>query len=178
MSKRRLTGRLAAAAVGIGAGALLAMGPASAQPSVTPTTPPMPGGEFLTLSPTTVAPGGTVFITMGCDIEVPGAGVTSAITGTTILHADSVGPASFNYSGSATVPAGTTHGTYEFTGGCGSPAFLVVGPGGTGPAGGTGLDSDNDGLIAAGVGALAAAGVGAGGFWLLRRRREADAPVG
>jgi hypothetical protein len=170
MSKRRVTGRLAAAAIGIGAGALLAIGPAAAQPM-------LPGGEFLTLSPTTVAPGGTVGIAMGCNSEVLGAGVTSAITGTVALHPDSVGPASFNYSGSVMIPMGTAHGTYEFVGACGSPAFLVVGPGGHGPAGGTGLDSDNDGLVAAGVGALAAAGAGAGGVWLLRRRHEADAPV-
>lgn len=161
MMRVRLMGKVAASALGLGVGALLAAAPATAQV--------LPGGEYLTLSPTTVAPGGTVSVTMGCDADILDAGVTSAITGTTILEPDAVGPASYNYSGSVRVPAGAQPGTYEFSGGCGSPAFLVVGPGGQGPAGGTGLESDSDGgLVAAGAGTLAVAA--AGGLWLLRRR--------
>ncbi|HEY8474675.1 MAG TPA: hypothetical protein VIL37_18825 [Natronosporangium sp.] len=160
----RLMGKVAAAAFGLGLAALVAAGPAAAQENAQG----IPGGEYLTLSPSTVAPGHTVTITMGCDTEVLGAGVTSAITGTTLLTPTEHGPASFNYHGTVRIPEKTRHGTYEFTGGCGSPAFLVVAPGGHGPAGGTGLDRDNGALFAAGAGALALAV--AGGGWLYRRR--------
>jgi hypothetical protein len=160
MMRTRLFGKLAAAGIGLGAAALFAAGPAAAQP--------MPGGPYFTLSPSTVAPGGTVSISTGCEVEAPAVDVSAPTIGTVTLQADAVGPASHNYSGSVTIAASTPHGTYEFTGPCGS-ASLVVGPGGVGPRGGTGLDdADNGALVALGAGTLAAAA--AGGLWLLRRR--------
>jgi hypothetical protein len=81
------------------------------------------------------------------------------------------------YYAGITVPASQRPGTYDIqvncSGGDAPGARLTVSPRGA-IAGGSGLDADNGGLIAAGVGTLAAAT--AGGFWLMRRR-EAGAPV-
>jgi hypothetical protein len=164
MSKRRFTGKLAATALGLGIGALLAAGPALAQG----------GGPMLSLSPSTVAPGGSVQAEMVCAGPVDAPIVVFHYGDATLTGA--TGVEGYVYRGTLNVPSHTPHGTYTVDSPCGH-ASLVVGPGGVGPRGGTGLDADNGALLAAGAGTLAAAGLGAGGVWLLRRRREADAPV-
>lgn len=158
MMRTRLISKWAAMGIGLGAAALLAVGPAAAQ---------TPGGNHLTLSPSTVAPGGSVSITMGCTSQQSSPHATSPVFGTVTLQSASAGPSSHNYHGTAHVPRNARHGTHQVTSPCGS-ASLVVGPGGMGPRGGTGLDADNGALVAAGAGTLAAAA--GGGFWLLRRR--------
>lgn len=171
---KRLFGMLAAAAVGGGVFTLAVSEPAHAQ------LPPGPGPavDSITVSPSTVAPGGTVTVHVSCTgasdetitVEFnrqPGAAQAGSPTISVPLQGGSG-------SGTFSVPAGASPGTDTAIAYCpnGSPtSTFTIAPTGA-PSGGTGLEDDGAALGLAGAGALAAAGA-VGGFLLRRRRTEA-----
>jgi LPXTG-motif cell wall-anchored protein len=173
---RRFLGRLAATTIGASALALAISGPAFAQ--IVPG--PGPAMDSISVTPGTVAPGGTVTVHVTCtgagndtiSVEFnrqPGAAQADSPTISVQLSGGSG-------SGSYTVPAGASPGSDTAIAYCpnGSPSStFTISPAGA-PRGGTGLEDDGSVLALAGAGALAAAGA-AGGFLLMRRR--VDAPV-
>jgi hypothetical protein len=167
---RRVISRAAVgAALGLAAAVLVAPGLAAANAQVT-------------VNPSTVAPGGTVTVTVRC-----GSGATAASVSATSFGGPSEvalspfpagGPGAFT--GRVTVPASTAPGTFAISATCnngeGGTGTLVVSPTGHVTAGGGSTsDGANVALIAAGAGMIALAGVGA---WILVGRRGTGAAPG
>lgn len=156
MTKQLMYRLTTAAALGTAALLLAAPGLAQAQDS------------SLSVSPNTVRPGATVTITQFCNPKQPDVVVESDLFGKLPMTEEAAaGTRAATYHTSVTIPTDARHGSHKLSGSCGTSTTLTVSPTG-GVSGGTGLDTDNGALIVAGVGTLAAAGVG--GFWLLRRR--------
>lgn len=166
--RKRLITKLAAATIG-GAALMLAS----------------PGAAFAntaSVSPGTVAPGGSISVHVNC--TGAGSEAVEALWGRSGGQAQPNGTTSItlnNGQGTAhfTIPANTHAGSYSAGAFCpgasqATMAHFTVSPTGA-PRGGTGLDdTTNAALAVAGAGTLAAAGA-VGGFLLVRRR--SDAPV-
>lgn len=161
---KRLMSRLATVAT-LGAATLLLAAPGQALAQ---------DNSSLSVSPHTVRPGATVSITQFCNPKQPDVVVSSELFGKLPMKEETAaGTQSATYHTSVTIPANAKHGSHKLTGSCGTSTTLTVSPTGA-VRGGTGMDTDNGALIAAGAGTLAAGAIG--GFWLLRRR-EAGAPA-